>query len=421
MQCSLVLFLRISACISASFCGKRINTKSTFQMNNAISRLTSVDAYRGFVMLLMMGEVLSFGEVSKALPDSIFWKFLAFNQDHVAWVGCSLHDMIQPSFSFLVGVALPFSIASRAAKGESFNTMLFHAIRRALILIFLGFFLRSMHAKQTYFTFEDTLTQIGLGYTFLFLLGFKSFKTIVIGLIVLLVGYFILFAVFQSPTFDDTQTGVAQTWQHNATGFAAHWNKNTNYAWWFDRWFLNLFPRESPFLFNEGGYATLSFIPTLGTMILGLVAGNELKSSTLAFEKIKKFGIYAASLIALGLTLHLLGICPIVKRIWTPSRTLFSGGICFLMLSFFYYTIDILKSRTWYFVLTVVGANSIAAYIMAHTVDSFISSSLYIHLGKNYASFLGTAFAPFIHGFLVLCIEWLILFWMFRKKLFIKI
>jgi predicted acyltransferase len=103
-------------------------------------RITSVDVYRGFVMFLMMGEVLSFEKVSKALPDSGFWQFLSFHQSHVEWVGCSLHDMIQPSFSFLVGVALPYSIAARESKGESFNTMLFHAIRRALILILLGIF-----------------------------------------------------------------------------------------------------------------------------------------------------------------------------------------------------------------------------------------------------------------------------------------
>ena len=113
-----------------------------------IKRMASIDAYRGFVMLLMIGEVLSFEKVSKALPDSGFWHFLAFHQSHVEWVGCSLHDMIQPSFSFLVGVALPYSIASRISKGESQSTMIFHALRRSLILILLGIFLRSMHAQQ---------------------------------------------------------------------------------------------------------------------------------------------------------------------------------------------------------------------------------------------------------------------------------
>src|SRR4051812_24527958 len=96
-------------------------------------RVASVDAYRGFVMLLMMAEVLSFRHVSESLPDSSFWRFLYFNQDHVPWVGCSLHDMIQPSFSFLVGVALPYSIASRRAKGIPFNSMLLQALKRSLI------------------------------------------------------------------------------------------------------------------------------------------------------------------------------------------------------------------------------------------------------------------------------------------------
>src|SRR5437868_3627120 len=131
------------------------------KVSAAIKRIASVDVYRGFVMLLMMAEVLSFKEVSNALPSSGFWKILAFNQDHVPWVGCSLHDLIQPSFSFLVGVALPFSIASRKVKGASFSSLLRHAIVRSLILILMGIFLRSMYSRQTYFTFEDTLTQIG--------------------------------------------------------------------------------------------------------------------------------------------------------------------------------------------------------------------------------------------------------------------
>ncbi len=148
-------------------------------------RLASLDVYRGFVMLLMMAEVLSFRRVAEKLPDSSFWKFMHFHQDHVPWVGCSLHDLIQPSFSFLVGVALPFSLASRQARGAKFSDLLRHAVFRSLILIFLGIFLRSLHSEQTNFTFEDTLTQIGLGYTFLFLLGFCS-ERVQIGALVFL-------------------------------------------------------------------------------------------------------------------------------------------------------------------------------------------------------------------------------------------
>src|ERR1700720_471869 len=90
----------------------------------AVARVGSVDAYRGFVMFLMMAEVLRLSQVARALPDSGFWRFLAYHQTHVEWAGCSLHDLIQPSFSFLVGVALPFSLASRAVRGQNRGIML---------------------------------------------------------------------------------------------------------------------------------------------------------------------------------------------------------------------------------------------------------------------------------------------------------
>src|SRR5439155_17717406 len=132
-------------------------------------RLSSLDAYRGLVMFLMMAEVLRCCRVASALSESSFWKFLCHHQSHVEWIGCSLHDLIQPSFSFMVGVALPFSIASRSAKGQSRGQMTLHAFWRALVLVLLGVFLRSTGSSQTYWTFEDTLSQIGMGYGLLFL------------------------------------------------------------------------------------------------------------------------------------------------------------------------------------------------------------------------------------------------------------
>ena len=139
----------------------------------AVTRNLAVDAYRGLVMVLMMAEVLQLPRVAQAFPGNWFWQTLAFNQSHVPWAGCSLHDTIQPGFSFLVGVALPYSIAARLARGATFHRMFVHALWRSLLLIALGIFLRSTHSSQTNFTFEDTLTQIGLGYPFLFLLGFR--------------------------------------------------------------------------------------------------------------------------------------------------------------------------------------------------------------------------------------------------------
>jgi len=388
----------------------------------AVPRIASVDAYRGFVMLLMMAEVLNFRHVSESLPNSGFWSFLYHHQDHVAWVGTSLHDMIQPSFSFLVGVALPYSMASRINKGGSFKSMLLAAMRRSLILILLGIFLRSLHSDQTNFTFEDTLTQIGLGYTFLFLLGYLGTKARVASLVILLVAYWTAFAFYPLPgaDFNYAAAGADPNWEHNLNGFAAHWNKNTNFAWNFDRWFLNLFPRESPFLFNEGGYSTLSFIPTLGTMILGLLAGSELKSGSVAMKKIRYFLTIGFAIIVLGLIIHLVGLNPIVKRIWTPAWTLFSGGLCFLFLSAFYYVIDIKQYKRWAFFLTVIGMNSIAAYCLADGFSPFIVKSLYTHFG-HYDMIFGDAYSTLIKGAVVLTLEWLLLYWMYRKKIFIKI
>jgi heparan-alpha-glucosaminide N-acetyltransferase len=386
-------------------------------------RLASLDAYRGLVMFLMMAEVVHLGRVSELLPDSGFWRFLAHHQEHVAWVGCSLHDLIQPSFSFMVGVALPFSIASRLARGHSQLMLSLHAFWRALVLIMLGIFLRSIGRPQTYFTFEDTLTQIGLGYGFLFLLGFGSARNQWAALALILVGYWAAFALYPlpGPDFDYTKVGVPKDWPYLMTGFAAHWNKNSNLAWAFDTWFLNLFPREQPFAYNSGGYATLSFIPTLGTMILGLLAGNVLRRQSAPWDKVRWLVTAGAVGLGLGLLLNALGLCPSVKRIWTPSWTLFSGGWCFLLLAGFYIVVDILGHRHWAFFLIVVGMNSIAAYCMAHLFEGFVLSSLKTHIGLGFFRMFGPAYESLVSGGCVLAIFWLLLLWMYHRKLFLKI
>ncbi len=386
------------------------------------TRNVSVDAYRGFVMLLMMAEVLQLSRGERAYPGNWFWHILAYNQSHVDWAGCSLHDTIQPGFSFLVGVALPYSIMSRMAKGATFPKMFAHALWRSLLLVALGIFLRSMHSPQTYFTFEDTLTQIGLGYPFLFLLGFRPPRWQWIALAVILFGYWLAWAVYPvpGPGFDYTSVGVPADWSHHYSGFMAHWNKNANLGNAFDQWFLNFFPRTKPFIANGGGYLTLSFIPTLGTMILGLVAGRWLIAAAPRVP-IKRFLIAGAIGIAAGLLLHFAGVCPIVKRIWTPSWTLFSGGLCFLFLAAFGWIVDVRGYRKWAFPLIVIGMNSMAAYLMAHLFESFLADSLRIHLGAHPFQIFGAGAEPLLRGLTILLAYWLMLFWMYRRKVFIKI
>jgi heparan-alpha-glucosaminide N-acetyltransferase len=385
-------------------------------------RLTSIDAYRGLVMFLMMAEVLHLSRVAAARPGSVFWGFLAHHQSHVEWIGCSLHDLIQPSFSFLVGVALPFSLARRRTTGQSTGRLAAHAFWRALILVLMGVWLRSIGGKQTYWTFEDTLSQIGLGYGFLFLLGLRPVRDQWIALGLILVGYWGAFALYPvSPEFDYAAVGVPAGWTHLAKGFSAHWNKNSNLAWAFDTWFLNLFPRSKPFGFNGGGYSTLSFIPTLGTMILGVIAGGVIRGERSPWNKVRWLASMGLLFLVLGWVIGWLGICPVVKRIWTPSWTLFSGGWCLLLLAGFYVAADIRGWKRPLFPLVVIGMNSIAAYCMAHLFEGFVSQGLTTHLGVNAFRVFGPDFEPLVHGALVLVVLWLLLYWMYRRKLFLRI
>jgi len=387
-----------------------------------VVRNYAVDAYRGLVMFLMMAEVLQLARVARAFPGNWFWSFLAYHQTHVDWAGCSLHDTIQPGFSFLVGVALPYSIASRLAKGGSFKGMFGHALWRSLLLIALGIFLRSTHSPQTYFTFEDTLTQIGMGYPFLFLLGFRAPKWQWYALALVLGGYWLAWALYPlpGPGFDYRAVGVPANWAHHFSGFAAHWNKNANLGDAIDQWFLNLFPRTQPFVANSGGYLTSSFIPTLGTMILGLVAGRWLRAAAPRLP-LRRFLAAGAIGIASGLLLHFTGICPVVKRIWTPSWTLFSGGICFLFLAGFCWVMEVKGQRKWAFPLLVIGMNSIAAYLVAELLRGFVTDSFRIHLGRHAFELFGVGVAPFVQGVAILMVYWSFLYWLYRRKIFLRI
>ena len=213
--------------------------------------------------------------MAQAFPGNWFWGFLAYNQTHVDWAGCSLHDTIQPGFSFLVGVALPYSIASRLAKGGTFGKMFGHALWRSLLLVALGIFLRSMQpADLLHLRRHADADRLGLSVPVPARVPAAEVAVdragrhpdrLLAGMGALSRG---------GAGLQLAGGGRARGLEASLSGFAAHWNKNANFGNAFDQWFLNLFPRTKPFVYNEGGYLTLSFIPTLGTMILGLAAGR---------------------------------------------------------------------------------------------------------------------------------------------------
>src|SRR5206468_5278931 len=180
-------------------------------------------------------------------------------------------------------------------------------------------------------------------------------------------------------------------------------DKNVNAVHDVDVWFLNLFPRAQRFEFNEGGYATLNFIPSMATMILGLMAGEMLRGPRSARAKFVRLALAGAACLALG---WLAGqfVCPVVKRIWTPSWAVFSAGWTFVILALFFGVIDVLGWKRWAFPLVVVGMNSIAMYCMAQLLKGWVGRTLRVHLGAYWFEGL---YGPVVQSAAVLLVLWL--------------
>lgn len=380
-----------------------------------------MDALRGLVMFLMLAEVLELHHVAEAKPGNLVWEWLARAQAHVEWTGCNLHDLIQPTFSFLVGTALAFSVSRRAGEGQSKARMWWHVVRRAIILVLLGVFLRSVGRTQTRWTFEDTLSQIGLGYPLLFWASGWRPKWQAVFCGGLLVAVWLLFAVWPLR-IPGPQVGVPVGWDHLLSGFAGHWNMNANPAFAFDVWFLNLFARPKPFEYNGGGYATLSFLPTLGTMLLGLIAGRWLQESSGDNRRtIRGLAVWGAAGIAAGVVFDQTGICPVVKRIWTPSWVLFSGGWCAWMLAGFVWLADRPggdRATAW---VRTFGSNSIAAYVGSHLLSDLTRGALNTHLGPEVLEIFGKPYEPLVTGALMLLVWWAALRWMEKQRILIRV
>ncbi|MDP1588611.1 MAG: DUF5009 domain-containing protein [Prosthecobacter sp.] len=383
-------------------------------------RLLSLDAFRGFIMLLMVSSGLGIAQMAAAHPGS-FWEVIKPQFEHKAWQGCSLWDLIQPSFMFMVGVAVPLSCAKRREHGQTFLGMAWHALTRAILLVALGVMLATKTAdKQTVFLFTNVLAQIGLGYFFLFILSRLGWEYLVAGIILVLAGYTWFFIQHPLPSVQDLAAiaGMKDAEKAVLQGFSGHWSIHVNAAAGFDRWFLNLLPRAEPYTFTNGGYQTLNFIPALATMLGGAVTGDFLMRS-LKTDKRK-----CATLIIAGVVLLLIGtilditVLPAVKRIWTPSWAILSGGWVLVMLSIFYWLVEIVGLRRLVWPLAVVGMNSIAIYLLHSLGGGWIRDHLHKHLP---ASAFVPGWEPVIERCGVLFVLWLVCFWLYRQKAFLKL
>lgn len=437
-------------------------------------RLVSLDAYRGFIMLMMASAGFGIMRLVKAtdffdegnLKEATnlaphgtlrdvgidagsfldkFWHHLGHQLEHVPWQGGVFWDLIQPAFMFMVGVALPYSYARRAAMGDSYVSRFFHTLWRSLVLVLLAVYLSTdSGAKQTNFVFANVLGQIGLGYSILFLFVNKPRWLQIAAIVAICGGYGWAFYQYPLPPadFDYHTVGLTDKQIEESkddfvpAGVKQHWAYNTNFAAAQDRVILNWFPREKPFEFNNGGYATLNFVPSLITMLLGLIVGEILRTSQSHGQKLKWLAVTVVVCLVAGLAAHYT-ICPIVKRIWTPSWALASGAAVIAMLMLFYVVIDVGGWKRLGWPLAVVGMNSIVVYMMSQMLKNPTLRLVKTHFGEPYHHFAewisartGTAWNPELFGgpfgpiyehLAVLFVFWLVCVWLYRQKIFVRI
>lgn len=396
-------------------------------------RLQSLDAYRGLIMISLAFVAFGLAATSanqlKAHPDSDVWKVVHYQTTHTEWVGCSYWDMIQPSFMFMVGASMAFSYARRQRKGDSYPAMLRHAMVRSVVLILLSIFLMSKSKTQTDWQFMNVLAQIGLGYTFLFLLWGRSNLVQIIAVVLILGGTWLAYENYPYAGINletgAPEVGVSKAWANeHLKEVRPPWHKNANVGHAVDRWFLNLFPRKEEFKFNRGGYQTINFIPSIATMLFGLMCGQLLQSNRSSSRKFLYLLVSGLLGIAAGEVLHHTGVCPLVKRIWTPSWALYSTGWCCLIMAFLFVLIDVLDYRRWSFPLIVVGMNSILIYCMSMSLKSWTDRQLRIHFGQDIHTLYGTvssAFTPTVQAVMVGLVFWLVCYYCYRNKIFVRI
>lgn len=392
-------------------------------------RLVSLDAYRGLIMIALAFNGFGLMKTAQLHLDqqpSAFWSAVRYQFDHVPWVGCAFWDLIQPSFMFMVGVAAAWSFSKRRDTGQSELRLFLHVVWRGLILVLLGIFLISNGQKTTNWSLMNVLTQIGLGYPFLYLLWHCSFRTQAVVAVLLLGGTWAAYVSYPYAGIDLTTgndaVGVSKEWaQEHLKGVGAAWHKNANVGHAIDLHLLNLLPLQKPFAFNSGGYQTINFIPSLVTMLFGLMCGQLLRSPRAAGDKLKIMLLATLGGFLLGLALDVSGVCPLVKRIWTPSWALYSTAWCVLILAGLYGVVDVLGWKKWTFPLVVVGVNSIAIYVMCMTLKGWTARMWQTHLGPEVFNVWGAAWEPTVQATMVGFFFWLVCLWMYRQKIFIRI
>ena len=362
-------------------------------------RLWSLDALRGFDMLFIMGLATWIVALCSLFPDSGLMQWLALQMKHVEWNGLAHHDTIFPLFLFIAGISFPFSMAKQRASGKTEKQIFYKIIIRGLVLVFLGLVYNGFFKLEfANLRCASVLARIGLAWMFSALL-FMKFKPKVLAITgaVILIGYWLLLWLIP---------GGAETYsfEKNLVGAV-------------DRVLLPGRLAYGGNHFDPEGL--LSTLPAIVTAMLGMFTGQFIRISNDKVSGNKKalyMTIAAAALLIIGLLWSM--VFPINKKLWSSSFVCVVGAYSLFLFALFYYLIDVKGYRRWTLFFRVVGMNSITIYL-AQQIINFRQVSRYFIGGL--AGLCPEAWAKLINetGYIIAC--WLFLYFLYKKKIFLKV
>jgi predicted acyltransferase len=362
-------------------------------------RLLSIDALRGFDMLMISGA----GSFIYLLHGKTTWPWvdaLALQFEHPPWNGFTFYDFIFPLFLFIAGVSIPFSTNKGLEQGLSKSQLYWKAFKRMLILIALG--ILDKNAPTPFFDWSEirfvgVLQRIGIaGFVVTIIyLNFSS-RSRIFWVAGLLLSYYGAMFLIPVPGYG-----------------AGNLTIEGNLHGWIDR---HLLPgRLLQKTYDENGLLTQ--IPALCLTILGTLAADVLRNENITDHiKLRNLTIAGTICLAIGLlwSLHF----PINKHLWSSSFIMLTGGMSFLAFSLFYWIIDILKYQKWTLFFIVIGMNSLTIYLVYRFVDfGHTSKLLFEGLYKDTAE----KWHPVLESIGALVLVWLFLYFLYRRRIFIKI
>ena len=360
----------------------------------ATGRLLSLDFFRGVTMFLLIGEATGLYHhlVDPSLKGSVIW-FIGNQLHHHPWHGLHFWDLVQPFFMFIVGVAIPFSVAKRVKMGQAPRELLRHALIRALLLLVLGWALYCIGPGKITFRFQNVLAQLSFTYLLAFLIRNKSFT----------------FQMAVSLALLGITELIYRTFP--VEGFNHPFVANENLGTWLDLQYggadLN------------GHWVSFNAIPTAAHTIWGVLAGQLLISGKTPRQKVRM--LLVAGLIGVVAGYALNPVTPIIKRIATSSFVIVTGGWSLLVLAASYWLIDMKGSRRWVIFFAVVGMNPLFIYLFAHVGGAGFLEHIIIPFSKGLFGWTGEVNLQIITAFIVWMAMWSITWWMYRRKIFIKI